>query len=562
MNAARNYLARNLTGAASAANASARPITSSTWRGGSSIADHVKGGVGVGQAGGKKGFLELMAASSSAVGGARGAWARGFHGDLGGAASQRFAASASVTASHRVNIGEASGVATFAEAPRGGRTQASPARGFRGIGAIDEIGGAGGICGIGGIGPRRSRPLFRSTVGWSAGQTRMASGGRGWFGFGGGKGGKGDDGGSGAGSQGGGPEFDAVQVPSSKATEAAAAAASNGAGDGGTSTVDAAVQGGGGVVAGTVSAVAVSEAVNPAPMASDPHFVGEVLNIAGESWVTTAGLMYVIEYFHLAHDMEWWSAIITTTVIIRILSLPLTIMQQRTAAGLHLAKPEIEALNQKAVSSQNDPDAMAAHQASVFKIWKKYDCNPVKMFVPLFVQAPLFISFYFAISRMSEGVPSFKEGGDFWFTDLSAADPMYVMPLLSAATFLLSIEFGGAAGAMGGSQVSKDTDTQQMYMKYAMRGLAVAMVPMTANFPTGVFVYWITTNIISFGQLMALKVPLVKRLAGIPEIPTGPKTAAANPSAMRSIEERYGASPRLHSVNPMQVGASHHTLRG
>jgi YidC/Oxa1 family membrane protein insertase len=34
--------------------------------------------------------------------------------------------------------------------------------------------------------------------------------------------------------------------------------------------------------------------------------LSEVLNIAGEVWPTTAALMYVIEYFHIAQNMEWW----------------------------------------------------------------------------------------------------------------------------------------------------------------------------------------------------------------------------------------------------------------
>lgn len=87
------------------------------------------------------------------------------------------------------------------------------------------------------------------------------------------------------------------------------------------------------------------------------------------------------------------------------------------------------------------------------------------------VQAPVFISFYFAINRMSDGIPSFHTGGDFWFTNLSAADPTYIMPVLSAATFLLSIELGGAAGAMGGGPDAGANDPQQMYMKWAMRAL-------------------------------------------------------------------------------------------
>lgn len=73
-------------------------------------------------------------------------------------------------------------------------------------------------------------------------------------------------------------------------------------------------------------------------------------------------------------------------------------------------------------------------------LWKKYDCHPKKSFAPLFAQFPIFVSFFIGLRRMAEGVPSFKEGGALTFTDLSIADPYYIMPLISSATFLITVE--------------------------------------------------------------------------------------------------------------------------
>lgn len=335
---------------------------------------------------------------------------------------------------------------------------------------------------------------------------------------------------------------------------AASAAASDDARSCRVPSIDTAVQGGGGVVAGTVTAAVLAQAMNPALMAAENSAVlGEVVDIAGQSWMTTSSLMYLIEYFHLTHDMEWWVAIVATTIAMRVFTLPLTIMQQRNAAKLHMAKPEIEAINQQMkLNPSNDPKAIEAHRDRVLEVWKKYDCHPFKMFLPLFVQAPVFISFFYAINRMSDGVPSFKNGGDFWFTDLSVADPTYAMPVLSAATFLLSIELGGVAGAVGGGPTPDQNDNSQVYMKYFMRGLGVAMVPMTASLPSGVFVYWVTTNLFSFGQMMALKLPMFKKLMMIPETPKIPETAAGRKSMVNKfeIEKKFGEAPQLHASNP------------
>jgi YidC/Oxa1 family membrane protein insertase len=161
------------------------------------------------------------------------------------------------------------------------------------------------------------------------------------------------------------------------------------------------------------------------------------------------------------------------------------------------------------------------------------------MFAPLLVQAPVFISFFFAIRNMSVGVPSFREGGALWFRDLSVADPTYVLPLLSSLTFLASVELN-----------PPNPQQNTPAMKWGMRGLAAAMVPLTASFPQGVFVYWVTTNAFSFAQARALKVPALKALAGIPDVPDVSEHAAAGASQRRAIEERFGAEPKLATHNP------------
>lgn len=41
---------------------------------------------------------------------------------------------------------------------------------------------------------------------------------------------------------------------------------------------------------------------------------------------------------------------------------------------------------------------------------------------------------------MVEKVPSFKDGGAFWFSDLTTADPLYMLPVLTSLTFLATVE--------------------------------------------------------------------------------------------------------------------------
>ena len=129
-------------------------------------------------------------------------------------------------------------------------------------------------------------------------------------------------------------------------------------------------------------------------------------------------------------------------------------------------------------------------------------------------QAPLFISFFFALKHMSVSYPSFKTGGALWFTDLSVADPLYLLPTVSALSMLAAIELGADTGQAMAQQKAS--------MKLFFRGFSLFMVPslIMAGIPNGVFMYWITANGFSLAQVLILQIPGVKQVLGIPVLPT------------------------------------------
>ena len=63
----------------------------------------------------------------------------------------------------------------------------------------------------------------------------------------------------------------------------------------------------------------------------------------------------------------------------------------------------------------------------------------MKSFAPIVAQGPLFVCFFLAIKRIAV-LESFQTGGALWFVDLAACDTLYLMPLLSGATFLATVE--------------------------------------------------------------------------------------------------------------------------
>jgi len=141
------------------------------------------------------------------------------------------------------------------------------------------------------------------------------------------------------------------------------------------------------------------------------------------------------------------------------------------------------------------------------------------------------------------------------FADLSIADPTYSLPILSSLTFLASVELGAVEGVQ--------TGRQSMNMKWFLRALSVAMVPLTASFPQGVFVYWITSNTFSGFQTLLTRTKAFKTVVGIPDVSAvaeAPADAALSRVQLDQFQKKYGANPTLH-VRPPPTAKSRRALK-
>ena len=72
-------------------------------------------------------------------------------------------------------------------------------------------------------------------------------------------------------------------------------------------------------------------------------------------------------------------------------------------------------------------------------------------------------------------IPSMTTGGLFWFTDLTAADPSYALPIITFSMFLLAIELGSADGMQGQSPKAIKT------FKNVMRGVVLIAIPFSTH---------------------------------------------------------------------------------
>lgn len=135
-------------------------------------------------------------------------------------------------------------------------------------------------------------------------------------------------------------------------------------------------------------------------------------------------------------------------------------------------------------------DNRQKQQEELMKLYQERSVNPLGGCLPLLVQMPIFITMFYVIRGFGAEHPSFTEGGVLWFPNLSVMDSTYILPVLSAVTLLAASEI-----------TAKNIDPQQRWL---MRILPVVFIAFTYYFPAGLFVYWITSNLVTLVQNYAI----------------------------------------------------------
>lgn len=193
----------------------------------------------------------------------------------------------------------------------------------------------------------------------------------------------------------------------------------------------------------------------------------------------TGALGWALEYIH-AQGAPWWLSIAILTVIVRTVLFPLTIRQVKSMRAMQDLKPDMDRIRAQY------KDNRQRQQEEIMKLYQERQVNPFGSCFPLLVQMPIFIGMFYVIRSFGDTHPSFTSGGILWFEDLSAYDPFYILPVLSAVTMLAASEI-----------TSKHIDPQQ---RWIMRTLPVVFTIFLLTFPAGLFMYWITSNLVTLVQ--------------------------------------------------------------
>ncbi len=187
-------------------------------------------------------------------------------------------------------------------------------------------------------------------------------------------------------------------------------------------------------------------------------------------------LFWIIQVIH-NYVGNWGLAIIICTLLIKLVFYKLSETSGRSMARMRQMQPRMKALQER---YKEDKQALST---AMMDLYKKEKINPAAGCLPMLVQIPFFMAFYWVLL---ESVEMRQAPFMLWITDLSSRDPYFVLPLLMGA-------------AMWFQQKLNPPPPDPIQAKM-MQAMPILMTGMFAFFPAGLVVYWLTNSVLSIAQ--------------------------------------------------------------
>jgi YidC/Oxa1 family membrane protein insertase len=246
-------------------------------------------------------------------------------------------------------------------------------------------------------------------------------------------------------------------------------------------------------------------------------------------------MRHILNFFHTNLGLTWAWSIVVTTVVVRMILVPLTVRQVHSMQALQKHAPEMKRIQQKYKQDRQKQNE------ELMKFYRENNINPAASCLPMLAQLPVFIALYYTLRHFT-----FK--GDLSF--------LHFIPDISKGT---TAHWGGyvllvvyvASQMASGLFMAQPTMPKSQRMIFIFMPLVFVFV--IAHFPAGLVLYWVTTNLWTVGQGLITRRLVARTPAPEPERRTSrtpPKDdgtsgngARVEPSSPQPAQSR-AAAPR------------------
>ncbi|TAM10883.1 MAG: membrane protein insertase YidC, partial [Pusillimonas sp.] len=187
---------------------------------------------------------------------------------------------------------------------------------------------------------------------------------------------------------------------------------------------------------------------------------------------------------------NWGWTIVVLTLLIKLVFYPLSAAGYRSMAKMKLVTPRLQEMKKTFGGDR------AKMNQAMMQMYKTEKINPLGGCLPMIVQVPVFIALYWVLLGSVEmrGAPWIL-----WIHDLSARDPLFILPAIMMATMFLQIKLNPTP-----------PDPMQAKMMMAM---PLVFGGMMFFFPAGLVLYYCFNNAVSIAQQRYIMHRLDKEMA-------------------------------------------------
>lgn len=187
---------------------------------------------------------------------------------------------------------------------------------------------------------------------------------------------------------------------------------------------------------------------------------------------------------------NWGWAIILLTCAVKLVLFPLSAKSYRSMAKMRVIAPEMQRLKE-----EHGEDRMKFSQ-EMMALYKKEQVNPLSGCLPLLLQMPIFLALYWVLMESVELRHAPWLG---WIQDLSAMDPLFILPLIMGVTMYVQ-------------QMLNPQPTDPMQAK-VFKLMPIIFTVFLLFFPSGLVLYWIVNNLLTILQQWLVNRAIAKEAA-------------------------------------------------
>jgi YidC/Oxa1 family membrane protein insertase len=240
----------------------------------------------------------------------------------------------------------------------------------------------------------------------------------------------------------------------------------------------------------------------------------------GEAWVMTAWHQLFV-WLGIPYESGWgWAlSIVGLTVVVRFLMIPLFVKQIHSSRRMQMIQPEMQKIQAK-YKGKSDPESRQKMTQETMDLYKRTGSNPFSSCLPILLQSPFFFALFQVLNNLphvatgahppigpiTPEVASVIEKSTIFGAQLSAtfvSSPDLNVKILTAVLIILMSLSTFTTQRQLMRKNMPDAALDNPYMK--QQKVILYLMPIFfaisgINFPIGVLLYWLTTNVWSMGQ--------------------------------------------------------------